>query len=155
IAVDLCAPVDGATTPGATPDDLRETVRLVEDLGRRIVPCQVDVRDQAALSEAVASGVSELGRLDIVCATAGVRSSGPAVELDGTTWQTMLDVNLTGVWKTCKAAIPHLLDGGRGGSIVLVSSIAGLRGLKGVGHYAAAKTGVVGLMRALAQELAE
>lgn len=155
IAVDLCAPVDGATTPGATPDDLRETVRLVEDFGRRIVPCQVDVRDQAALSEAVASGASELGRLDIVCATAGVSSSGPAVELDEATWQTMLDVNLTGVWKTCRAAIPHLLDGGRGGSIVLVSSIAGLRGLVGVGHYAAAKTGVVGLMRALAQELAE
>ncbi|MDG3008959.1 mycofactocin-coupled SDR family oxidoreductase [Rhodococcus sp. D2-41] len=155
IVVDRCAAVEHSTTPGASPADLAETVRQVEALGRRIVPFEADVRDQAALDAAVQAGVAELGGLDIVCGTAGISSSGPAVDLAEDTWQTMLDVNLTGVWKTCKAAIPHLIETGRGGSIVLISSIAGLRGLVSVGHYAAAKTGVVGLMRALAQELAQ
>lgn len=154
IAVDVCAPVEHSTTPGAAPEDLAETVRLVESLGRKICPFEVDVRDQRALDDAVAKGVEALGRLDVVCATAGISSSGPAVEMSAERWQTMLDVNLTGVWRTCKAAIPHIVDGGRGGSIVLVSSIAGLRGLVSVGHYTAAKHGVVGLMKSLANELA-
>ncbi|WP_127782979.1 mycofactocin-coupled SDR family oxidoreductase [Rhodococcus sp. X156] len=154
IAVDVCAPVEHATTPPATPADLAETVRLVESLGRTICAGQADVRDQQALSAAVDDGVARLGRLDVICATAGISSSGPAVEMGAEQWQTMLDVNLTGVWRTCKAGIPHVIDGGRGGSIVLVSSIAGLRGLVSVGHYTAAKHGVVGLMRSLAQELA-
>lgn len=155
IVVDRCAPVEHSTTPGSSSAELAETVRQVESIGRRIVPFEADVRDQAALDAAVSEGVIELGRLDIVCAAAGISSAGPAVELGEETWQTMLDVNLTGVWKTCKAAIPHMIESGRGGSIVLISSIAGLRGLVGVGHYAAAKTGVVGLMQSLAQELAE
>lgn len=154
IAVDVCAPVEHSTTPGAAPEDLAETVRLVESLGRKICAFEVDVRDQRALDDAVAKGVEALGRLDVVCATAGISSSGPAVEMSAERWQTMLDVNLTGVWRTCKAAIPHIVDGGRGGSIVLVSSIAGLRGLVSVGHYTAAKHGVVGLMKSLANELA-
>lgn len=155
IVVDRCAPVKHSTTPGSSPADLAETVRQVEALGRRITAFEADVRDQDALDSAVAEGVAEFEHLDIVCATAGISSAGPAVELSEDAWQTMLDVNLTGVWKTCKAAIPHVLETGRGGSIVLISSIAGLRGLMNVGHYVAAKTGVVGLMRALAQELAE
>ena len=154
VAVDVCAPVEHATTPGAAPEDLAETVRLVESLGRKICAFEVDVRDQQALDDAVAQGVAALGRLDVVCATAGISSSGRATEMETECWQTMLDVNLTGVWRTCKAAIPHLVDGGRGGSIVLVSSIAGLRGLVSVGHYTAAKHGVVGLMKSLANELA-
>ncbi len=155
VVVDRCEAVEHSTTPGASPEDLKETVRLVEATGRRILPFQADVREQAALDAAVAEAVAELGGLDIVCATAGISSAGPAVDMAEDTWRTMLDVNLTGVWKTCKAAIPPMREAGRGGSIVLVSSIAGLRGLVGVGHYAAAKTGVVGLMRALAQELAD
>ena len=155
IVVDRCAPVEHATTPAASRADLEETVEQVESLGRRILPFEIDVRDQDALDAAVSEGVTELGGLDIVCATAGISSAAPTVELTGEQWQTMLDVNLTGVWKTCKATIPHVLEGGDGGSIVLVSSIAGLRGLVGVGHYVAAKTGVVGLMRSLAQELAD
>lgn len=155
VVVDRCEAVEHSTTPGASPEDLKETVRLVEATGRRILPFQADVREQAALDAAVAEAVAELGGLDIVCATAGISSAGPAVDMAEETWRTMLDVNLTGVWKTCKAAIPPMREAGRGGSIVLVSSIAGLRGLVSVGHYAAAKTGVVGLMRALAQELAD
>ncbi|CAM2998364.1 mycofactocin-coupled SDR family oxidoreductase [Prescottella defluvii] len=154
IAVDVCAPVEHSTTPGASPEDLAETVRLVESLGRKICAFEADVRDQQALSGAVATGVEALGRLDIICATAGISSAGPAVEMSEERWQTMLDVNLTGVWRTCKAGIPHVVDGGRGGSIVLISSIAGLRGLVSVGHYTAAKHGVVGLMKSLANELA-
>lgn len=154
IAVDVCAPVEHATTPGASAEDLAETVRQVEALGRKICAFEVDVRDQEALDAAVSGGVEALGRLDVICATAGISSSGPVVEMDTDRWQTMLDVNLTGVWRTCKAGIPHIVDGGRGGSIVLISSIAGLRGLVSVGHYTAAKHGVVGLMKSLANELA-
>ncbi|MEU5844181.1 mycofactocin-coupled SDR family oxidoreductase [Rhodococcus sp. NPDC047139] len=154
IAVDVCSPVEHATTPGASPEDLAETVRLVRSLGREICAFEVDVREQPSLDDAVSQGVASLGRLDVVCATAGISSSGWTAKMDADRWQTMLDVNLTGVWRTCKAAIPHLLDGGRGGSIVLISSIAGLRGLVSVGHYTAAKHGVVGLMKSLANELA-
>ncbi|WP_305092701.1 mycofactocin-coupled SDR family oxidoreductase [Prescottella sp. R16] len=154
VAVDLCAPVEHSTTPGASPEDLAETVRQVEALGRKICAFEADVRDQQALSAAIGSGVEALGRLDVVSATAGISSAGATVGMDVDQWQTMLDVNLTGVWRTCKAAIPHILDGDRGGSIVLISSIAGLRGLVSVGHYTAAKHGLVGLMRSLANELA-
>ncbi|NKR46120.1 mycofactocin-coupled SDR family oxidoreductase [Rhodococcus hoagii] len=154
IAVDVCAPVEHSTTPGASPEDLAETVRQVESLGRKICAFEADVRDQQALTSAVDAGVEALGRLDVLCATAGISSSGAAVEMGAERWQTMLDVNLTGVWRTCKAGIPHIVDGGRGGSIILISSIAGLRGLVSVGHYTAAKHGVVGLMKSLANELA-
>ncbi|MDV7076554.1 mycofactocin-coupled SDR family oxidoreductase [Gordonia amicalis] len=154
IAVDVCAPVEHSTNPGASPGDLAETVRLVQSHGRSIRAFVADVRDQQSLDAAVAQGVDALGRLDVICATAGISSSGRAVEMGADRWQTMLDVNLTGVWRTCRAGIPHILDGGRGGSIVLISSIAGLRGLVSVGHYTAAKHGVVGLMKSLANELA-
>ncbi|WP_280303346.1 mycofactocin-coupled SDR family oxidoreductase [Nocardia neocaledoniensis] len=153
IAVDVCGPVETVVSPGATPADLDETVRAVEATGRRIVPAVVDVRDGAALRTAVDAGVGELGGLDIVCATAGISNSGAALELTEQQWQTMIDVNLTGVWQTCKASAPHLIRRG-GGAMILTSSIAGLRGLVGVAHYTAAKHGVVGLMRSLAKELA-
>jgi len=153
IALDVCAPVETVVVPPATTDDLVETARLVEASGGRIVTEVVDVRDADGLHAAVDSGADRFGGIDIVCATAGITSRGMATELDEQTWQTMLDVNLTGVWRTCKVAVPHLVARGSG-AVVLVSSIAGLRGLVGVAHYTAAKHGVVGLMRSLAQELA-
>lgn len=153
VAVDICGPVDTVVSSPANRDDLAETVRAVEATGARIVAATVDVRDGAALRSAVDAAVTELGGLDIVCATAGISSSGAALELTEQQWQTMIDVNLTGVWQTCKAATPHLISRG-GGSMILTSSIAGLRGLVGVAHYTAAKHGVVGLMRSLAKELA-
>jgi SDR family mycofactocin-dependent oxidoreductase len=139
--------------PASTSEDLDETERLVREAGGRIVTTIVDVRDTDALQEATDRGVTALGGLDIVCATAGITSRGFAAELPEETWQTMLDVNLTGVWRTCKVTGPHLVARGSG-SVILVSSIAGLRGLLGVAHYTAAKHGVVGLMRSLANELA-
>ncbi|MFE3445902.1 mycofactocin-coupled SDR family oxidoreductase [Nocardia sp. NPDC059180] len=153
IALDICAPVDTVIIPPATPDDLAETARAAEAAGAKVITATVDVRDGEALRAATDAAVAELGGLDIVCATAGITSSAPALELSEAAWQTMLDVNLTGVWQTCKAATPHLIERGSG-SMILTSSIAGLRGLVGVAHYTAAKHGVVGLMRSLAKELA-
>jgi (+)-trans-carveol dehydrogenase len=153
IAVDLCGQV--ATVPYAmsTPDDLAETVKEVEALDRRIVATQADVRDYGALKAALDDGVAQLGRLDIVSANAGIFSFGTLAELDDVTWQDMIDVNLTGVWHTAKAAIPHLRAAG-GGAIILTSSTAGLQAIENIGHYTSAKHGVVGLMRTLARELA-
>jgi SDR family mycofactocin-dependent oxidoreductase len=154
IAIDHCADIDTVDYPMATEADLRQTVKEVEALGRRIHAAQADVRDGDSLKDAVDQGVAALGRLDIVNANAGILSNGPSHELSEQTWQQMIDINLSGVWRTCKAAIPHLIDGGRGGAIVLTSSVAGLRSYSGVSHYVAAKHGVVGLMKTLAQELA-
>ncbi len=154
IAVDLCADVEGVVYPGATDDDLDETAALVEKLDRRIVTAKADVRDLAGLRDALQRGIDQLGRPDVVIANAGISGSpAPSALLEETAWQTMLDVNLTGVWHTTKVAIPHMSDG-RGGSIILVSSMLGLRGGAYMAHYASAKHGVVGLMHSLANELA-
>jgi (+)-trans-carveol dehydrogenase len=154
IAVDHCADIKTVGYPMATADDLAETVRQVEALDRRIVARRADVRDTESLRAAVDAGVAELGRLDIVCANAGILSNGQSHELSEDAWAEMININLSGVWRTCKVAIPHLIAGGRGGSIVLTSSVAGLRSYSGVSHYVSAKHGVVGLMKTLAQELA-
>ena len=126
IAVDLAGQIDTVPYAMATPDDLAETVKEVEALDRRIVATQADVRDYGAVKAALDDGVAQLGRLDIVAANAGIFSFGKADVLEEKTWQDMIDVNLTGVWHAVKAAIPHLMAGGQGGSIVLTSSTAGL-----------------------------
>jgi SDR family mycofactocin-dependent oxidoreductase len=153
IAVDLCGQIDSVPYQLSTPDDLAATVEQVEALDRRIVAQQADVRDYGALKAALDEGVAQLGRLDIVAANAGIFSFGSLADLEERTWQDMIDVNLTGVWHAVKAAIPHLKAAG-GGSIVLTSSTAGMMGMANIGHYVAAKHGVVGLMRTLALELA-
>jgi SDR family mycofactocin-dependent oxidoreductase len=138
----------------STPEDLARTVKKVEALDRRIVATQADVRDYDALKAAVDDGVARLGRLDIVVANAGIGNTGyPLHKMKAELWRDMIDVNLTGVWLSTKAAIPHLIEGGRGGSIVLTSSVGGLKAYPNVGHYIAAKHGVVGIMRTLAAEL--
>ena len=155
IAVDICEDVTGIPYPGATEADLAETVKQVEALDRRIVAAKADVRDYAGLKAALDDGVAQLGRLDIVSANAGIGTSPHhAWEIDDATWQTMIDINLTGVWHTAKAAIPHLIEGGNGGAIILTSSAAGLQAYENIAHYVSAKHGVVGLMRTLALELA-
>jgi (+)-trans-carveol dehydrogenase len=155
IAVDLCDKVSTIEMyPPATEDDLDETVRLIEDLDRRVVATKADVRDSSALAAAVADGVAQLGRLDIVCANAGVFEIAPALEITDQAWNDMIAVNLTGVWNTCKAALPHLVEGG-GGSIVITSSTAGIKGIPNTVHYTATKHGVVGIMRTLANEFAQ
>jgi (+)-trans-carveol dehydrogenase len=154
IAVDLCAQVASVPYPMATPQDLDQTVKEVEALDRRIVATQVDVRDYDALKQALDDGVAQLGRLDVVSANAGIVSYGRAEELAEQTWQDVIDTDLTGEWHAAKAAIPHLRAGGRGGSIILTSSDAGLKASQNLAHYVAAKHGVIGLMRTLALELA-
>lgn len=154
IAVDVCADIDTVPYPGASPEDLAQTAAQVEALGRRVVTAQADVRDYAGLKAALDEGVARLGRLDIVSANAGIFSHAPAAELTEEQWGQMIDINLTGAWRTCKAATGHLIAGGRGGSIIITSSVAGLRGTPGFAHYSAAKHGLVGLMRSLALELA-
>ena len=154
IAVDFCGPIPSVDYPLSTASDLARTAELVEALDRRIVAVQADVRDLASLERAVAAGVAELGSLDIVCANAGILSSGSLDELSEAAWRQMIDINLSGVWRTCKAAMPYIIAGGRGGSIILTSSVAGLKSYPNIAHYVAAKHGVTGLMRTLAVELA-
>ena len=155
IALDLCADLDTVQYPMPTETDLAETVRLVEAVDRRIIARKGDVRDLSALKDLVAEGVSELGRLDIVVANAGVNGAfGPSWEVDEHVWDTTIGIDMTGVWKTTTAAIPAIIGGGRGGSIVLTSSLLGLKGMPNVVDYVVAKHGVVGLMRTLALELA-
>lgn len=155
IAVDVCEEIPYNAHTGATEADLAETVKQVEALDRRIVAKKADVRDFVALKAAVDEGVAELGRLDIVSANAGVAGTPRLTEeLPEDEWQTMIDINLSGVWHSVKAAIPHIKAGGNGGSIVLTSSEAGIRGYANMAHYVSAKHGVVGLMRTLAMELA-
>jgi SDR family mycofactocin-dependent oxidoreductase len=153
IAIDICEDIASVPYPLATSEDLQETVRQVKERDQRIVAVKADVRDEAVIKNAVDEGVAQLGRLDIVCANAGIFSCA-AKELDGQTWRDMIDVNLNGVFHTCKAAIPHLKEAG-GGSVILTSSCAGLMGFQGFAHYTAAKHGVIGYMRSLAKEVAE
>ena len=154
IAVDIAGPVESVTIyPPATEADLAETVRQVEALDRRIVAHKADVRNSRALKEALDDGVAQLGKLDIVVANAGVYQISPVLELDDAGWQETIDINLTGVWNTVKVALPHLVAGG-GGSVVLTSSVLGLKGLANSVHYNAAKHGVVGIMRSVANEFA-
>ncbi len=157
IAVDICEDIPDSPYPGATELDLAETAKQVEALDRRIVARKADVRDYAGLKRVVDEGVAQLGGLDIVCGNAGIagitNQPQSVWEFDAVTWQTMIDINLTGVWHTAKAAVPHLIAN-EGGSIILTSSAAGVKAYANIGHYVAAKHGVIGLMRTLALELA-
>ncbi len=154
IAVDLCRPIDTVPYELPTPDDLAETAKLVEEFDRRIIAREADVRDLGRLQQVVQEGLSEFGHIDVVCANAGIGTVGPALEIDEQVWGEMIDINLTGVWKTIKAAVPPMVERGRGGAVIITSSVAGLFGFPNLAHYSAAKHGVVGLMRTLAQELA-
>ncbi|MER7433327.1 MULTISPECIES: mycofactocin-coupled SDR family oxidoreductase [Pseudonocardia] len=154
IAVDACQDFDTVGYAMATEADLADTVKAVEALDRRIVAVKADVRDAAALKAAVDEGVAQLGRLDIVSANAGICTVQKWDEVTPQIWADTLDVNLTGVWHTCVATIPHLLTAG-GGSIIITSSTSGIKGQPWLAPYVAAKHGIVGVMRSLANELAE
>ncbi|MGV0837745.1 mycofactocin-coupled SDR family oxidoreductase [Mycolicibacterium thermoresistibile] len=157
IGVDICKKVDTVDMIApSTPEDLAETADLVKGLNRRIYTAEVDVRDFDALKAAVDTGVEQLGRLDIIVANAGIGNGGQTLDKTSETdWTAMIDVNLAGVWKTVKAGVPHILAGERGGSIILTSSVGGLKAYPHTGHYVAAKHGVVGLMRTFAVELGQ
>lgn len=161
IGVDICADIPSNGYPMASREELDETVALVEAAGGKMVASVADVRDFHALKRALDAGVEQFGRLDIVLANAGIATMAfreLTIEEDLEMWNDVLDVNLVGSFHTAKAAIPHLIEGGRGGSIVFTSSTAGLRGFGGLQGgglgYAASKHGIVGLMRTLANALA-
>jgi SDR family mycofactocin-dependent oxidoreductase len=153
VACDVAA--DQPTVPYglATPADLEATARGVRDVGRRCAAVRADAASAADMEAAVAAA-TDLGPLDLVCANAGVISFGRAWELSEAQWDQVVATNLKGAWATCRAAIPGMIERGRGGGIVLTGSAASVRGYPGIAHYAAAKHGVIGLMRALAIELA-
>lgn len=156
IATDICAPAaDFITYPPASAEELAETAAAVEAAGRKVITRQVDVRDLAAQQQVVADGVEQLGRLDIVVANAGILSWGRMFEMSEEEWDTVIDVNLNGTWRTVRAAAPAMIEAGNGGSIVIVSSSAGTKATPGNGHYSASKHGLVAITNALAIELGE
>jgi SDR family mycofactocin-dependent oxidoreductase len=154
IAVDICAPIKNVPYPAATEEDLAETVRQVEALDRRIVSRVVDTRDADELKAAADEGVSELGKLDVVVANAGICIVAPWDQVTPEIFRDTIDINLVGTWNTVIATAPHLVRNG-GGSIILTSSAAGLKGLPFLTPYVASKHGVTGLARAFAHELAK
>jgi SDR family mycofactocin-dependent oxidoreductase len=156
IAIDICGPISETITyPLATPEELAETVRAVEATGRKVLAREVDIRDLAALQQVVADGVEQFGRLDIVVANAGVLSWGRIWEMSEEQWDTVIDVNLNGTWRTVRAVVPAMIEAGNGGSIIIVSSSAGLKATPGNAHYAASKHGLVALTNSLALEAGE
>jgi SDR family mycofactocin-dependent oxidoreductase len=156
IAIDACGPV--AESNGyapSSPEDLSETIGLVEGEGRKILAKEVDVRDAEGQQRVVAEGFEQFGRLDIVVANAGVLNWGRLWEISAQQWQETIDTNLTGVWNTIRAVVPVMIEAGNGGSIINISSAAGIKAVPGCGHYCASKFGVVALTNSLAVEVGE
>ena len=154
IGLDICEQIDVIQYPMATEADLIQTVRLVEAEGAQIVAKPGDVRSLSDVSAIVDEGVDRFGRLDIIVANAGVYSPAGALHMSEAQWDDVVDVNLGGVWRTIRAAAPHMVRGGEGGSIVITSSIAGVKGFFGSSAYSASKHAVVGFAKSLALELA-
>jgi SDR family mycofactocin-dependent oxidoreductase len=160
VGLDICAQIDTVGYPMATREDLDETVRLVEKTGRRMVGIVGDVRQRAALDDAVAAARREFGTIDIVIANAGIMDFQlPPYSRSEQAWHDSLDVMLTGVWHTLQATVPVMIQADAGGAIVIISSTAGTRVTTttfdgGVDGYNAAKHGLQGLMRSYAGRLA-
>jgi SDR family mycofactocin-dependent oxidoreductase len=162
IAVDLCAELATTAYTGATREDLDETASAIRADGGAVYAVVADTRDLDALGDAVTAGLDALraagldvgDAVDIVVANAGIAGGVPIELMSAAEWREMIDVDLTGVWNTARATVPAMLASGRGGSIVVISSAnGGLKAPPNLSHYAAAKHGVVGLVRSLANEL--
>lgn len=154
IALDICEDIPGVPYAGATEADLEQTVKEVESRGRRVIAAKVDIRDLGALQAATDAAVAELGRLDVVLCNAAIVGYEPeAAAMPYENWRSMIDIDLNGTYHTCRATIPHLKQGGRGGSIIITNSVAGLAPFMNVAHYNTAKHGLVGLAKSLALEL--
>jgi SDR family mycofactocin-dependent oxidoreductase len=156
VAVDICKDIDGLGYPMGSPQELEETVRLVEDEDRRILAREADVRDAAALERIVEEAYAEFGHIDVVCANAGIIDAVPRTwEITEEMWDTQVDVMMKGVWNTVKAVVPRMIEAGSGGSIIITSSLLGLKGAAHTAAYSAAKHGNVGMAQSLAHEVAE
>lgn len=154
VAADAPGPMTDLTYPLATEDDLRDTVKLVEEQGRRCLPITLDVRDSAQVNAAVEQTVKDMGSLDIVVANAGIVSTGPLEEVTDQVWQQLVDTNLTGVFNTLRAAIP-VMRRQRFGRIVATSSMGGRMGIPELAAYNATKWGIIGLVKSVALEVAK
>ncbi|MDF3306219.1 mycofactocin-coupled SDR family oxidoreductase [Rhodococcus sp. T2V] len=155
IGLDLCRKLGSTAYPGATDEDLQETVRLIKETGQEIVVTQADVRDFDQVKAAFDAGIERFGRVDIVLPNAGICSGGLTWELGEDEWREMIDINLTGVWHAIKAAVPTMIEQGEGGSVVFTGSTEALKGAANISSYSASKHGVTGLMTSLARELGE
>lgn len=151
---DIAAQLETVPYPLASEDDLAETVRQVEALGRRCVAVKADVRSTEQIEGAVEEALAELGRIDILLANAGVCGFGAFWEISDQMWDEMVDTDLTGVFKSMRAVVPHMIDRGYG-RIVATSSMGGRMGNPNLAHYVAAKWGVIGLVKTLALEVAD
>jgi SDR family mycofactocin-dependent oxidoreductase len=158
VAVDLGSPYDADAHPQyrtATPEELEQTRQLVEETGRSCLTALADVRDRRAVQAAVDAGLEAFGHIDVVCANAGVITFHErSWEIPDSTYDLIVDTNLRGAWNTVVTTVPSMIAAKRGGSIILTSSAAGIRGQHPYAHYVAAKHGVVGLMKAFSNELA-
>jgi SDR family mycofactocin-dependent oxidoreductase len=154
VVIDICREVPSASYDGATLEDLNQTVKLVEAEGAKVVAAEVDVRDTAALASVVEDARKAFGSIDIVSANAGIAGYSPALEMTDAAWREMIDIDLSGVWNTVRASAPVMVQAGNGGAIVLTSSVAGLMAFPNLVHYTTAKHGLIGMMKALAVELA-
>jgi (+)-trans-carveol dehydrogenase len=154
IGFDICEDIPGASTAMATEADLEETRTLVEATGRRMVAERADARDYAAVEAVLAKGLAEFGRVDVVVANAGICcGAGPFWEISLQQWKDTVDTDLTGVWHTVRAATPALIEGGRGGAIIMITSAGATKGFQNITHYVAAKTALVGMLKPMAAEL--
>ncbi|MBK5220738.1 MAG: mycofactocin-coupled SDR family oxidoreductase [Thermoleophilia bacterium] len=153
VAVDICEQISAVPYPMSTPEDLEETVSLVEALDQRCLAVQADTRDAKAMQEAADNAVAELGKIDIAAINHGIAVPGGWDETTEEVWNANIDTNLTGAWWATRAVIPHMIDNG-GGSIVITSSVSGIRAFWGLTSYVASKHGLIGLMKGLAAELA-
>jgi SDR family mycofactocin-dependent oxidoreductase len=154
IAVDLAGPLPSSFPyDSPTPDDLAETARLVQANGRKVITAAVDIRDIDGLKDAVDKAVGELGRLDIIVANAGICSPSPWDQITPQAFRDTIDTNVTGTWNTVMAGAHHIVEGGRGGSIILIGSAAGIKMQSFMIHYTASKHAIVGMARAFAAEL--
>jgi (+)-trans-carveol dehydrogenase len=154
VLVDACRTLETVPYPMATAQDLAETASLVKTAGADVLPAELDVRDLPGLRQLAEQTMDRFGRIDIVIANAAISSPARTLEMSEQTWQEMIDVNLTGVWKTVAATVPHMRAAGRGGSVVIISSLAAIAPHENIAHYTAAKAGLIGLMKVLAKELA-
>ena len=154
IGFDICEDIPGASTAMATKADLEETRALVEATGREMVAERADVRDYAAVEAVLTKGLAAFGRVDIMVANAGILcGAGPFWEISLQNWKDTVDTDLTGVWHTVRAATPAMIEGGRGGAIIMITSAGATKGFQNITHYVAAKTALVGMLKPMAAEL--
>lgn len=156
VAIDMCKKVDTSYLEASTVDELDETRKLAEDLGAEVLTSQLDIRDSAALQLVVSEALERFGSIDVVVANAAIVSNTvPFWEIEEQAWRDVVDTNLTGTWLTMRAIVPSMIEAGKGGSLIIINSAAGLQGYPGLADYVASKHGGVGLMRTMAQELGQ